>query len=118
MALALLLTLLTLLARLLALLAFLTLLALLTALTTLALLAALILTLLKGAVAQLLLPADHVAELVERRVHLVVVIAALLARPRHLQVVEHLSELIQHLASGVARALARRSSSLAQASGR
>src|SRR5204862_7058052 len=55
-----------------ALLALLTLLALLAALTLLAALAALILTLAEGAVAQLLLLADHVAELVEHRHHVVV----------------------------------------------
>ncbi len=57
---------LALLAGLLALLALLTLLAFLTALAALPLLAALVLALLEGAVAQLLLAADHVAELVER----------------------------------------------------
>ena len=83
------------------------LLTLLAFLAALALLAALVLALLEGAVAQLLLPADHVAELVERLVHLVVAVVALLARPRHLQVVEHLRELIEHLARGVARPGAR-----------
>ena len=82
-------------------------LALLALLAALALLPALVLALLEGAVAQLLLAADHVAELIERRLHLVVVVAALLARPRHLQVVEHLRKLIEHLARGVARSGAR-----------
>jgi hypothetical protein len=90
---------------LLALLAFLALLGLLAALTTLPLLSALallVLTLLEGAVAQLLLLADHVAELVERVV--LITIALLLAGLRHLQVLQHLLKLLEQLAGGIASA--------------
>src|SRR4029453_13351539 len=81
---------------LLALLTFLALLTLLAALPALAV-APLVLTLLEGAVAQLLLLADHVAELVERRHHVVVAVAVhLLAGTGHLQVLQHLLELLQH----------------------
>ena len=51
-----------------------------------------ILALLVGLVAQLLLLADHVAEFVQRLLHLVV---AALAGLRHLQVLQHLLELLQ-----------------------
>ena len=81
--------------------------ALLALLTLLTALAALILALLEGAVAQLLLPLDHLAELVEHRLHVVVAIALLAAGPGHLQVVEHLAQLVEHLLGGVARAGAR-----------
>ena len=89
--------------------ALLTLLALLAALAALAV-AALILALLEGAVAQLLLLADHVAELVERRHHVVVAVAVhLLPGPRHLQVFQHRLQLLEQLAGGVLGAGARRS---------
>src|SRR5262245_23868343 len=89
------------LSHLVALLALLTLLTLLAALPALAV-APLVLTLLEGAVAQLLLLADHVAELVERRHHVVVAVAVhLLAGTGHLQVLQHLLELLQHPARGV-----------------
>ena len=84
---------------------------LLLALTLLALLtaraAAHVLTLLEGLVAQLLLLADHVAELVQRH-HVVVAVVAvhLLAGTRHLQILEHLLQLLQHLARGVLGAVA------------
>ena len=71
------------------------------------LLAALVLALAERAVAQLLLLADHVAELVERRLHVVVVVALLAARPRHLQVLQHLLQLLEHLLGGVLGAGAR-----------
>ena len=59
-------------------------------------------------VAQLLLLADHVAELVERGHHVVVAVAVhLLAGPRHLQVLQHLLELLQHLARRILGAGAR-----------
>ena len=87
----------------------LTLLALLAALPALALLVApLVLALPEGLVAQVLLLADHVAELVERRHHVVVhVVAALLARPGHLQVLQHLLQLFEQLLCGVLGARAR-----------
>lgn len=47
------------------------------------------LTLPEGAIAQLLLLSDHVTELIERGRHLVIVIAVLRARPRHLEILEH-----------------------------
>jgi hypothetical protein len=83
---------------LLALLALLTLLvalALLSTLTLLSTLAPLILALLEGAVAQLLLPADHVAELVEGVV-VVAVALLLLAHLAHLHVLQHLLEFLEH----------------------
>src|SRR5207302_478097 len=90
-----LLTLLTLLA-LLALLALLPALPPLAALALLALLAAaLVLAFAEGAVAQLLLLADHVAELVEHRHHVVVAVLAHLAGARHLQVFQHLLQLVE-----------------------
>ena len=52
-------------------------------------LAPLILTLTIGAVAQLLLLADHLAEFVERRHHVVVAVHVA-ARLRHLKVFQHL----------------------------
>src|SRR5262249_9214259 len=82
-------------------LALLRLLALLTALPWLTLLAALpgllVLALAEGLVAQLLLLADHVAELVEHRHHVVVAVLAVLPRARHLQVLHHLRQLIEQL---------------------
>ena len=63
--------------------------------------APLILALLEGLVAQLLLLADHVAEFVERRHHVVVAVFALRARPRHLQILQHRLQLIEQLARGV-----------------
>ncbi len=49
-----------------------------------------VLTLPESLVAQLLLLADHVAQFVQRRHHIVVaVLAARGARPRHLQVLQH-----------------------------
>ena len=80
--------------------ALLALLAALTALALLAALAALVLALLEGAVAQLLLAADHVAELVELAHHVVVAVLHL-AGPRHLQVLEHRLQFLQHLPGGV-----------------
>src|SRR5947209_2130342 len=66
-----------------------------TALTLL--LAPLVLALAERLVAQVLLLADHVAELVERRHHIIVhVVAALLAGTRHLQVFQHLLQLFEH----------------------
>ena len=53
-----------------------------------------ILALLVGLVAQLLLLADHVAELVQRLLHVVV---AALAGLRHLQVFQHLLQLFEQL---------------------
>src|ERR1700730_1902106 len=77
--------------------ALLILLALLTALATLSalalLIALLVLPLLEGLVAQVLLLADHVAKLVQRR-HVVIAVVALL-RLRHLQVFEHLLQLFE-----------------------
>ena len=58
-----------------------------------------------GAVAQILLLADHVAEFVERRRHLIVVAAAV--GRGHLQIIHHLLELGQKLLCGVTRAAAR-----------
>ncbi len=66
---------------------------------------ALILALLKSAVAQLLLLADHVAELVERRHH--VLVALVHIRHAHLQIFHHLLQLLQKLARGVLGAVAR-----------
>jgi len=74
--------------------ALLALLALLTLLSAMAI-ASLILSLPERAVAQLLLLADHVAELVERLHHVVAVFAILLARPRHLQIFKHLLQFLQ-----------------------
>ena len=72
------------------------------------LVAPLVLALAEGLVAQVLLLADHVAELVERRHHVVVhVVAALLARPGHLQVLQHLLQLFEQLLRGVLGAGAR-----------
>ena len=82
------------------LLALLTLLTLLTAALPVLLLAAPV-----GAVAQVLLLADHVAQLIERRRHLIVVAAAV--GRGHLQIFHHLLELGQKLLGGVARAAAR-----------
>ena len=66
------------------------------------LLASLLLPLPERFIAQVLLLADHVAELVKRRHHVVVhVVAALLTRSGHLQVLQHLLELLQHLARRV-----------------
>ena len=79
-------------------------LALLTALTV----AAVFLALLECLVAQLLLLADHVAELVEGRHHVVIVaIVALGAGPRHLQVLEHRLQLFEQLARSILVARAR-----------
>ncbi len=83
------------------------LLALLTLLSALAF-AALILALPEGAVAQLLLLADHVAELVQRLHHVVAVFAILLARPRHLQVFQHLLQFLQQPLGGFLGARARK----------
>ena len=75
----------------------------LTSLTALAV-APLILTLLECAIAQLLLLADHIAELVERRHHVVVAVAVhLLPGTGHLQVLQHLLEVLQHPARGISR---------------
>jgi len=76
------------------LLALLTLLAALAALALLTALAALILALLEGLVAQLLLTADHVAELVELAHHVVVTVLHL-AGPRHLQILQHRLQFLQ-----------------------
>jgi len=86
-----------------ALLALLTLLTALAALTLLpALLPTLILTLLERTVAQLLLPPDHIAQLIELVHHVVVAVPALhLAGLRHLQVVEHRLQLLQELTRGI-----------------
>src|SRR5215510_14701206 len=100
---------------LLALLALLTLLSLLALLTALlatltlltALLPALILALLEGAVTQLLLALDQLAQLIELIHHLVVAIAILhLAGLGHLQIVEHRLQFLQQLAGGVLGAVA------------
>src|SRR5215471_13018860 len=91
---------------LLALLALLSLLALLTALPTLAI-TALVLALLERAIAQLLLLADHVAELVERRHHVIVAVIHLLPGTGHLQVFQHLLQILQHPARGIPGARAR-----------
>ena len=56
-------------------------------------------------VAQFLLLLDHVAELVELRHHIVHVVAVLIGR-RHLQILHHLLELLQHLPRGVLGAVA------------
>ena len=69
--------------------------------------APLVLALLEGLVAQLLLLADHVAQFVERRHHVVVAVVALRAGPRHLQVLEHRLQLFEQLARGVLVAGAR-----------
>ena len=80
---------------------------LLAALTAL-LIAALLLALPERLVAQILLLADHVAELVERRHHVVVhVVAARLAGPRHLQVLQHLLQLVEQLLRRILGAGAR-----------
>ncbi len=63
-----------------------------------------ILALLEGLVAQLLLLADHVAEFVERLLH---VAFAGLPRLRHLQAFQHLLELLEQLLGGVLVAGAR-----------
>jgi hypothetical protein len=60
----------------------------------------LILALLECAIVKLLLLVDHVAELVERRHH-VVIASHLLARLSHLQVLEHLLQFMQHSSRGV-----------------
>ena len=75
-------------------------------LAALAVLPALILALAEGAVAQLLLLADHVAELVELRHHVVAVVAVHVRR-RHLQVLHHLLELLQKLPGRILGAVAR-----------
>ena len=68
----------------------------------------LVLTLLESTVAQLLLLADHVAKLVQRRHHVVVAVAIhLLSRTGHLQIFEHGLELLQHPARGILGAGAR-----------
>src|SRR6266446_6715277 len=97
---------LTQLAHLIALLALLPLLALLTALPALAI-ASLVLALLERAIAQLLLLADHVAELVERRHHVIVAVIHLLPGASHLQVFQHLLKILQHPARGIPGAGAR-----------
>src|SRR4029453_13592519 len=56
-----------------------------------------ILALLVGLVAQLLLLADHVAELVQRLLHVVAALAGL----RHLQVFQHLLQLLQGVLGGL-----------------
>src|SRR6185312_1729723 len=66
-----------------------------------------ILPFLVSAIAQLLLLADHVAELVERLIHLVVALIGLCAGARHLQVFEHGLELVEQLLRGFAVAGAR-----------
>src|SRR5262249_35567099 len=91
---------------LLALLALLPLLALLALLPTLAI-APLVLALLERAVAQLLLLAHHVAELVELRHHVIVAVIHLLPGTGHLQVFQHLLEVLQHPARGIPGAGAR-----------
>ena len=63
-----------------------------------------ILALLEGLVAQLLLLADHVAELVQRLLHVAI---AGLAGLRHLQVFQHLLQLLEQLPGGVLVAGAR-----------
>ncbi len=63
-----------------------------------------ILALLEGLVAQLLLLADHVAEFVQRLLHVVV---AGLAGLRHLQVFQHLLQLLEQLLGGILVAGAR-----------
>ena len=63
-----------------------------------------ILALLEGLVAQLLLLADHVAELVQRLLHVAV---AGLAGLRHLQVFQHLLQLLEQLLGGILVAGAR-----------
>ena len=69
-----------------------------------ALAAPLLLALPEGAVAQLLLLADHVAQFVERRHHIVVAVIHVAAGARHLQVFEHLLKLVEQLPSRVFRA--------------
>ncbi len=66
--------------------------------------AALILPFAERAVAQLLFLADDVAKFVERLLHLR---AALLTRPRVLEVLQHLRQLVEHLLGRVAIAVAR-----------
>src|SRR5262249_30551129 len=87
-----------------ALLALLPLLPLLAALSSLTLLAALpaplVLALAEGLIAQLLLLANHVAKLVKHRHHVVVAVLPHLTRPRHLQVLHHLRQLIEQLPRG------------------
>ncbi len=80
--------------------------ALLSLLAALAVLPALVLALAERAVAQVLLLADHVAELVELRHHVVHVVAVLVRR-RHLQIFHHLLELLQKLLRRVLGAVAR-----------
>ena len=63
-----------------------------------------ILALLEGLVAQLLLLADHVAEFVQRLLHVAV---AGLAGLRHLQVFQHLLQLLEQLLGGILVAGAR-----------
>jgi hypothetical protein len=56
----------------------------------------------------LLLLADQIAELVERRHHVIVAVAVhLLPGTGHLQVLQHLLEVLQHPARGVSRPRAR-----------
>src|SRR5260370_29254831 len=78
----------------------------LTALPALAI-ASLVLALLDRAIAQLLLLADHVAEIVERRHHVIVAIIHLLPGASHLQVFQHLLKILQHPARGIPGAGAR-----------
>ena len=79
---------------------------LLSLLAALAVLPALVLALAESAVAQFLLLADHVAELVELRHHVVHVVAVLVRR-RHLQIFHHLLKLLQKLLRRVPGAVAR-----------
>ena len=77
-------------------------------LTALCVLPALILALAEGAIAQVLLLPDHVAELIELRHHLVhAQVVAVHVRRRHLQVFHHLLELLQKLTRGILGAVAR-----------
>src|SRR5262249_46083798 len=69
-------------------------------------LTALLLALAERAIAQLLLLADHVAELIERRHHVVVGVHVA-ARPRHLQVLEHLLQFVEQAPRRVLRSRAR-----------
>src|SRR6185437_3658486 len=66
-----------------------------------------ILALFEGLVAQLLLFADHIAQLIQRRHHIVVAIVTLRAGPRHLQILEHRLQFFQQLARGLLVAGAR-----------
>src|SRR5262249_38879711 len=75
--------------------------------TLLALLATLVLALTEGFVAQLLLLADHVAEFVERRHHVVAVVAVHLAGTCGLQVLQDRLQLLEQAAGRVLGARAR-----------